>query len=135
MLFLCILKFDENSSRRSSIMYSLHPFLFKMPYMIIFKCFSFYVCLYALSQVWFFVTLWTVALPGPLSMGFSSQEYRSKLPSLVPGDLLNQELQPSLLHLLHWQVDSLPLCCLETFTCVYIYLYIHAHINTHIMSW
>ena len=34
-----------------------------------------------------FVTLWTVALQAPLSMGFSRQEYWSGLPCLPPGDL------------------------------------------------
>ena len=33
------------------------------------------------------VTPWTVACKGPLSMGFSRQEYWSELPSLSPGDL------------------------------------------------
>ena len=38
------------------------------------------------SQVWFFVTLWTVACQTPLSMGFSRQEYWSGLPCLLPGE-------------------------------------------------
>jgi len=45
-----------------------------------------YVC-YSLSHVWLFVTLWTVAHPAPLSMGFSRQEYWSGLPFLSPGAL------------------------------------------------
>ena len=34
-----------------------------------------------------FVTLWTVAFPAPLSMGFPRQEYWSGLPFLSAGDL------------------------------------------------
>ena len=38
-------------------------------------------------------------------MGFLRQEYWSRLPFSLPGDLPD----PYLLRLLHWQVDSLPL--------------------------
>ena len=38
-------------------------------------------------------------------MGFLRQGYWSGLPFSLPGDLPD----PCLLHLLHWQVDSLPL--------------------------
>ena len=61
------------------------------------------------SHVWLFATLWTVARQAPLFMGFSRQEYWSGLPFPPPGNLLNQESNPYLLHLLHWQVGSLPL--------------------------
>ena len=44
----------------------------------------------------------------PLTMGFSRQEYWSGLPGTPPGDLPNPGIKPSLLGLLHWQVDSLP---------------------------
>ena len=56
-----------------------------------------------------FVTPWTVACQTSLSMGFSRQEHWSGLPFPSPGDLLTQELNPHLLHLLYWQVGSLPL--------------------------
>ena len=39
------------------------------------------------SHVWLFVTPWTVACQAPLSMGFSRQEYWSRLPCPPPGDL------------------------------------------------
>ena len=42
-----------------------------------------------LSHVQLFVTPWTVAHQAPLSMGFSGQEYWSRLPCPPPGDLLN----------------------------------------------
>ena len=38
-------------------------------------------------SVWLFVTPWTGACLAPLSMGFSRQEYRSRLSSPFPGDL------------------------------------------------
>ena len=47
---------------------------------------------------------WTVAHQAPLSMGFSRQEYRSRLPFCSPGDLPNPGIEsrsPAL------QVDSL----------------------------
>ena len=55
-----------------------------------------------------FVTLWTVAHQASLSMGFSMQEYWSRLPFPTPGYLPNP-LSPRLLCLLHWQANSLPL--------------------------
>ena len=40
------------------------------------------------SHVWLFAALWTVTCLASLSMGFSRQEYRSGLPSYLPGYLL-----------------------------------------------
>ena len=59
-----------------------------------------------LSRVQLFVTPWTVAYQVPLSMGFSRQEYWSELPFPSPEIFLMQGLNS---HLLHWQLDSLPL--------------------------
>ena len=47
------------------------------------------------SCVWLFVTLWAVAVPLPLSMGFSKQGYWSGLPCPPPGDLPNPVIEPS----------------------------------------
>ena len=47
-----------------------------------------------LSCVGLFVTPWAVALQAPLSLGFSWQEYRSRLPFPPPGDLLDTEIKP-----------------------------------------
>ena len=58
--------------------------------------------------VWLFVTPWSVAHQAPLYMGFSRQEYWSGLPFPSPGDLPNPGIEPSLLCLQHWQMDSLP---------------------------
>ena len=47
-----------------------------------------------------------LSLPGPLSMRFPRQEYWSGLTFPSAGYLPNQRLN---LHLLHWELDSLPL--------------------------
>ena len=54
-----------------------------------------------------FVTPWTLVLQCRLFMGFSSQDYWSRLLFPPPGDLHDPGIQPHLLHLLHWQADSL----------------------------
>ena len=53
------------------------------------------------SHVWLFPTLRTVASQAPLSIGFSRQEYWSRLPF--------PRSNPDLLCLLHWQAGFLPL--------------------------
>ena len=63
----------------------------------------------SLSRVRLFVTPWTIVLQAPLPMGFSKQEYWSGLYFLLQGVFLTQGLNPHCLHLLCWQVDSLPL--------------------------
>ena len=50
--------------------------------LVVFAC-----VLCCLGRVRLFATLWTVALQAPLSMGFSRQEYWSRLPCLPPEDL------------------------------------------------
>ena len=56
-------------------------------------------------------SLWLRGLYPPSSVrGILKQEYWSGLTFPTSGDLLTQGLYPRLLHLLHWQVDSLPLC-------------------------
>ena len=42
------------------------------------------MCVYALSHVWLFATLWTAVLQAPLFMGFPRQEYWSGLPFPAP---------------------------------------------------
>ena len=54
------------------------------------------------------VTPWTVACQFPLSMGFSSKNTGVGCPALQ-GIFPTQGSNPSLLCLLHWQVDSSPL--------------------------
>ena len=60
------------------------------------------------SHVRLFATPWTVARQVPLSMGFSGAKYWSGVDChfLLQGIILTQGSNS---HLLHWQVDSLPL--------------------------
>ena len=56
-----------------------------------------YMCacvLSSFSPVLLFVTPWTIAHHAPLSMGFSRQEYQSRLPRPPPGDLPNPGIEP-----------------------------------------
>ena len=48
----------------------------------------------SLSRVQLFVTPWTVAYQAPLSMGFSRQQYWSRLPFPSPGDLPDPGIEP-----------------------------------------
>ena len=57
---------------------------------------------------------WTVALQAPLSMAFSRQDTGVGSQVLLQGMFPTQGSNPSLLHLLHWQADSLPLSHLES---------------------
>ena len=52
------------------------------------------VCAHSLSRVWLFATPWTVVCQAPLSMGFSRQEYWSRLPFPPPGDLPDPGIEP-----------------------------------------
>ena len=44
------------------------------------------LCVKSLSHIGLFAAVWTVAHQGPLSLGFSRQEYWSRLPCSSPGD-------------------------------------------------
>ena len=61
------------------------------------------------SHVWLFATPWIIAHQAPLSMGFSRQGYWSGFHAFFQGIFLTQASNLHLLHLLHWQVGSLPL--------------------------
>ena len=67
------------------------------------------MCAQLLSHVQVFATTWTVAHQDPLSMEFSRKEYWSDCHFLLQGIFLTQGLNQHLLHILHWQEDSLPL--------------------------
>ena len=58
-----------------------------------------------LSHVQLFVSPWTVAYQTPPSMGFSRQEYWSRLPFPSPGDLPDSGIEPRSPAL---QADALP---------------------------
>ena len=79
--------------------YPLHPTQSLTPHACVLSSFS---------HVQFFVTLWTVACQTPLSTRFSRQEYWSGLPCPPQGDLPGPGIKSNL-HLLHWQLGSLPL--------------------------
>ena len=61
------------------------------------------------NHVQLFATPWTVALQAPLSVGFSRQEYWSRLPFPPRGDLPDPGIEPSSPKSPALQVDSLPL--------------------------
>ena len=62
------------------------------------------------SCVWLFAILWTIACQSPLCPWDSpGKSTRVGCNALLQGIFPTQGLNPSLLHLLHWQVDSLPL--------------------------
>ena len=63
----------------------------------------------SLNHIQLFATLWTVARQAPLSMGFSSKNTGVNFHALLQGIFPTWGLNPCLLHLLHWQADSLPL--------------------------
>ena len=52
------------------------------------------VCVCAFSDVCLFAAPWTVALPAPLSMEFSRQEYQNGLPFPTPEDLPDPGIEP-----------------------------------------
>ena len=52
------------------------------------------ICAHALSRVRLVATPWTVSCEAPLSMGFSRQEYWSRLSCPPPGDLPNPRIEP-----------------------------------------
>ena len=58
--------------------------------------YNLYTCMHAcmLNYVWFFATPWTPAQQAPLSMGFSRQDYWSRLSFPPPGDLPNPGIEP-----------------------------------------
>ena len=64
-----------------------------------------HVCLFTSDSE----TPWTVTHPVPLFMGFSRQEYGMGCHFLLQEIFLTQGSNLYLLHLSHWQADSLPL--------------------------
>ena len=82
----------------------------------------------SLSVVSDSVTLWTVALQAPLSMGFSRQEYWSGLPFPSSGDLPDPGIGPESPAL---QVDFLPRSIREALVSMYLCMlaYVLSHFN------
>ena len=75
------------------------------------SCMAFYeytACMLShFSHVQFFETQWTVAHLVPLSVGFPGKNTGVGCRALLQGIFPTQGSNPSLLCLLHWQVDSL----------------------------
>ena len=99
-----------NSKANTNFFFLVHEFTDRRFTLSVCVCVC--VCVHALSrfcQIWLFVTLWTVVPQGPLSTGFSRQEYWVGFHFLPQDFLATQGLTLGLLHLLHWQMGSLPL--------------------------
>ena len=92
------------------------------------------VCAEWVSHVLLFAAPWTVAHCAPLPVEFSRQEYWSGFPFPTPGCLLDAEIEPDLLRLLHWQADSFPPVPPGKPRHTYIYVKItcvNTQVNTH----
>ena len=90
------------------------------------------VCVYAqlLNCVQLFVTPLTVAGQAPLSMGFSRQEYWSRLPFPSPGTFPNPEMEPVSPAFKGGFFTTLPpgkpSVCIYMCVCIYVF-----HCNSH----
>ena len=107
------------------------------------------VCTHAqsLSHVQLSATPWTAALQAPLSIDFPGKNTGVGCHFLLQGIFLIQGSNPYLLHLLHWQVDSLPLgspsgklrkgkeifLCLPLFSCLQLKRIFRP--KWHILGW
>ena len=85
-------------------------------------CVCMCVCVCVLSHVQLFATLWTVAHQAPLSMDSLGKNTGVGCHFLLQGIFLNQDLNPCLLCLLHWQGEAL---LLHHPSEIYIYIYIY----------
>ena len=67
-----------------------------------------HACLFSHCRVQLLATPRAVACQAPLSMGFPRKDTGVGCHALLQGIFPTQGSYPHLLHLLHWQVDSLP---------------------------
>ena len=107
----------------------------------------------SLSRVLLFATPWTAAYQGPLSTGFSRQEYWSGLPFLSPGDLPNSgiELQVSCIAVRRFTIwatreaqmisesesevaQSCPTLC-DPVDCSLLASFVHGILHPRILEW
>ena len=84
------------------------------------------------SWVWLFVTLGTIVLQAPLSMGSSRQKYWSGLPFPPPGNLPDLGLNSCLLHLLHYRRILYHWVTREAYVCVCVYIYIYIYVCMYV---
>ena len=82
---------SPGSCRRPDV-YTVQLLLHDPPLSSLFPCACVLSCF---SHVQLFATLWTVAHSAPLSMGFSRQEYWSRLPLPSPWNLPNPRIKPT----------------------------------------
>ena len=106
---VCILKTQRCSGGPMvSLNYALGLYTFYTLYKILYILYTYMLNLSVVSE-----SLWPhglyIACQTLLSMEFSRQEYGSGLHFLLQGIFPTQGLNPHLLHLLHWWVDSSPL--------------------------
>ena len=99
-------------------------------WMCVYMCVSVCVCVCALSHDWI-LDPWTLAHQAPLFMEFSRQKYWSGCHFLLQGIFSTQRSNLHLLCLLHWQVDSLPLCHQRSPTGLLPGLVYSTQINSH----
>ena len=98
------------------------------------------MCASSLSHVPLFATPWTVAHQASLFMGFSRQEYWSRLPCPPPGDLPNPEVEhrsPALQrdHLSHhgrpYSIYKISVIGYMLYAFLYIYIYINMKLDIY----
>ena len=77
------------------------------------------------SCVQLFATLWTVAYQASLSMGFSRQEYWSRLPFPMPGDLPDPATEPIYPALVGGYLTTLKPLGSPRLGCISLYFWIH----------
>ena len=96
-------------------------------------CVSVCVCvyMYVLSCVWL-CNLMDCSLPGSFVHGISQARILEWVAiSGFRGSSWPRAQKPLRLHLLNWQVDSLPLCHLGSTIYIYIHIYIYIYTHTH----
>ena len=87
------------------------------------------------SCVWFFATLWTAACQTLLSMGFSRQEYWSRLPFFTPGDLPDPGIKSTSLACPALAGRSFMTMLLWKLICSYTIFNIYCHIMNYPKIW
>ena len=87
------------------------------------------VCVWAqsLTHVQLFATPWIQATRPLCPWNFPGKNTGVGAHFLLQGVFPTQGLSPSLLHLLHWQADSLPLCYLGSLSCNIFFLKSQSH--------
>ena len=92
---------------RSHMLWCCHNW--KCTVYIYILCVCVCVCACTFSHVQLFVTPWTVAHQTPCPWDFPGKNTGVSCHFLLQGIFPTQGSNPRLLHLLHWQADSLPL--------------------------